>query len=357
MSIKSDVLILDLSIVSHRRLFDKLKSKKVKIVDTIENQFRELFYIKNPRALVNKKEVIFNKKPKTLWVYYPWHNTLVHILNEKDFYLVKTARNQNLITKDEQRVLKKAKIGLAGLNIGNPIALSLVFQGFINFKIADNDILELSNLNRLAAGLRLIDLGENKALLTKRQILDINPFCKVICYLDGINEENIYDFLVKPRIDIIVEEMDDLLMKIKIRELARKFRIPVIMVTGNGPNVIIDIERYDLNPNIPLLNGYLKNWVVNKIKTSKDLSFMEKIELAKNFIQSKFLTKKLIDSFGLIGKELVGIPQIADVSFLRAGVANFFIREILLGKRILSGRYLLNLEEFKYSKFIRIIKL
>jgi tRNA A37 threonylcarbamoyladenosine dehydratase len=357
MDFTNDILILDLSKTKHRKLFEYLKKKNIKIVDTIESQLRELFYIKNPPALIKKRTPKLKKKIKTLWVYYPWHNALVHVLNENDFYLVKTSRNQNLITKSEQKILKKARIGLVGLNVGNPIALSLVFQGFTNFKIADNDILELSNLNRLASGLRLIDLGESKAVLTKRQILDINPFCKIDCFTDGINEKNIIEFLIKPRIDILVEEMDNLLMKIKIRELSKNFRIPVIMATGNGPNVIIDIERYDLDPNIPILNGYLKDKVINKIRTLNNLTFTERIQLAKDFMQSKYLTKRLKESFSLIGKKLAGIPQIADVSFLRAGVMNFFIRKILLDKKISSGRYFLNIEELKYNKSIRIKKL
>ena len=356
MSIKREILILDLLKPNHRRLFDQLKKKNVKIVDTIKNQIKELFYVKNPSVVIKKREMKFNKKPKTLWVYYPWHNTLIHILNEQDFYLVKTARNHNLITKNEQKILKKAIIGLAGLNIGNPIALSLAFQGFTHFKIADNDILELSNLNRLATGLRLIDLYENKVLLTKKQILDINPFCKVDCFIDGINDRNITDFLCRPRINIVVEEMDDLFIKIKIRERAREFRIPVIMATGNGPNVIVDIERYDLNPNIPILNGYLRSRIINEIKMLENLTFMKKIKLAKNFIGAKFLTKRLNKSFDLIGKKLVGIPQIADVSFLRAGIITFFVREILLGKRISSGRYLLNVEKLKRIRSIENTK-
>ena len=36
------------------------------------------------------------------WVYFPWSSTLVHILLEADFQLVRTARNKNLINKDEQ---------------------------------------------------------------------------------------------------------------------------------------------------------------------------------------------------------------------------------------------------------------
>ena len=59
-------------------------------------------------------------------------------------------------------------------------------------KLADNDILSLSNLNRFRAGLP--DLGVNKAVLTARQIYEINPFAKLEVFDKGISPENIENF-------------------------------------------------------------------------------------------------------------------------------------------------------------------
>ncbi len=68
-------------------------------------------------------------------------------------------------------------------------------------------------------------------MLCLRHIYDINPFCEVTPYPEGISEKNLLEFLVKPKVDILVEEMDDLVLKIKIRELAKKTQH-----TGNHGN-------------------------------------------------------------------------------------------------------------------------
>jgi hypothetical protein len=227
-------IILNINKKRDYKLFLKLKKSKAKILDFYDNLLKEYYN----QALSKKHNL-----RKDIWIYYPWHHTAIHILPEKQFYYLKTCRNFNLITPQEQKKIKNALIGLTGLNVGNPAAIALTFQGFTKFKLADNDILELSNLNRFAAGLRLIDLNQSKTILTAKQIYDINPFCQIKIYPQGLNEKNLKDFLIKPKIDILTEEMDNLVLKIKIRELAKKYKIPVIMVTGNESDIILDIER------------------------------------------------------------------------------------------------------------------
>ena len=208
-------------------------------------------------------------------------------------------------------------------------------------KLADNDVLSLSNFNRFRAGLP--DLGLNKAVLTARQIWEINPFAKLELFENGIMPENIDQFLNKPKIDVLVEETDSLPLKIKIRELAKKHKIPTVMVTGNGENVIIDIERFDLEPKLPLMSGYLKQRVIDGIAAGPK-SFNEKIVLARDFMGVKYLNKRLVDSFDLVGSKLAGIPQIAESSFLRGAAIAYAVRQIATQNHIPSGRYNLRLD-------------
>jgi len=58
---------------------------------------------------------------------------------------------------------------------------------------------------------------------------------------------------------------------------------------------------------------------------------------------AKYLTQRLQQSFPLVGSKLAGIPQLAESSFLRGAAVCYFVRQIVLGKRISSGRYYLNL--------------
>lgn len=347
-------VVLDIKSKKDRIFLAKLKRRKPQIVDEIGEQVKELGLVKNPKLLLSIGKVEPNKKYETMWIYYPWKNTLVHCLNEKDFKYLRTSRNQNLIAKDEQKKFEKFRVGIAGLNVGNPGALCLALEGDIEMKLADNDILSLSNLNRFRAGLP--DLGLNKAILTARQIYEINPFARLEIFENGINDKNIEKFILEPRINILVEETDNLPLKLRIRELAKKNRVPVVMVTGSGPDVIIDVERFDKEPKLPLLSGYLKQDVIDGIKVGP-VKVEEKIKLARDFMGVKYLHPRLVESFDLVGSRLAGIPQIAESSFLRGASIAYFVRQIAQENKVSSGRpacrsgrYYLKLTDVQRSK-------
>lgn len=332
-----------------------LKSKEVRtVVDNLAEEKQELAIVKKPKLMSHSFGVKLKKeKPNNeivsrdgVWVYYPWQASLVHILDQKSYSILRMARNQNLITPGEQKKFAKIKIGIAGLNVGNPAAICLALEGgAIKMKFADNDTLSLSNLNRFRAS--IADLGLNKAVLSARQVYEINPFAKIGVWEKGISQERINEFLLKPRIDILIEEMDNLKLKILIRQEARKNKIPVLMVTGNGPNVIIDIERFDLDPKTPLLNSRLRKEVIEKIQTMdpEQTPFQKRVFLARDFIGAKYLTQRLRDSFPLVGRKLASIPQLAESSFLRGAALCYFVRQVAVGKKISSGRYYLNLDQ------------
>ena len=332
--------VLNLSIDKDKKRFDELKDTAF-IVDEIKEQIKELELVRNPELLSTPDKIDLNKEIDTVWVYYPWKNTLVHCLNEKDFKHLRISRNQNIITENEQKRFEKFRVGVAGLNVGNPGAVCLALEGDTKMKLTDNDVLSLSNLNRFRAGLP--DLGLNKAVLSARQIYEINPFAELEVFDKGITLDNIDNFITKPKIDILVEEMDNLPLKIKIRELAKKNKVPVVMVTGNGPNVIVDVERFDLEPELPLMSGYLKKEVIDGIAAGPK-TFHEKIMLARDFMGVKYLNQTLVESFDLVGSKLASIPQIAESSFLRGAAICYVVRQIAQGNKMNSGRYDLNMD-------------
>lgn len=324
-----------------------LKERKItNVVDQYRAQKQELKLIKRP-ALLKERNVSTASAPEMepkqgLWIYYPWRKSLVHLLSEAKFDRVKTSRNFNLISPQEQKKFKNIKIGIAGLNVGNPAAICLALEGGAAFmKLADNDTLDLSNFNRYNASLN--DLGLNKAVLTARQVAEINPFTRIELFDRGISPKNTDTFLQKPEIDVLIEEMDRLDLKISIREKAKKYRIPVIMVTGNGAGIIIDIERYDLNPKLPMLSKHLKQDVIDQVKRGVQ-TFEDKVRLSQDFMDKKNLVPRLNQSFNLLGKKLAGIPQVAEASFLRGAALCHFTRRLATGKPLPSGRYNLRLD-------------
>jgi len=346
-------LVFDLhKLKDEKRLAKLFTDKKIlEVIDNLPQQQEELGIVVNPRLLNNRLAHKTKARRGKLqvqegvWVYYPWRGLLVHCLREVDFDRLRLSRNHNLITLAEQRRLAKFKVGIAGLNVGNPVALCLALTGVGSImKLADNDILSVSNLNRFRAGLP--ELGLNKAILTARQIYELNPYANIKVFNQGIETGKEEKFLLQPKVDLLIEEMDNMPLKLSIRLSARRLRIPVLMVTGNGANVIIDVERFDLHPRQKLLNGLLPQRVINNINSLSPRSenLKERVLLARDFIGIKFLVERLQKSFVQVGARLAGIPQLAETSFLRGAVLGYFTRQLALGNKLPSGRYQLKMD-------------
>lgn len=308
----------------------------INFIDNHEEEAKELFAIRHPEVLRGEQVADTTTERDGVWICYPWRHTAIHCLPMDEFIEVRTSRNHNLITKDEAKQLTSLRIAVAGLNVGNPGAVCLALESIGGyFRLADNDTLSLSNLNRFRAS--LCDLGLNKALLSARQMSEINPFLDIDVWEKGVSTERLGEFL--ENIDILIEEMDNLPLKISIREEARKRKIPVIMVTGNGADIIIDIERFDREPELPLLAGKLTPEVVDAIAKGS-VVFEEKIVLAQDFMGKAYLGDRLNASFPEVGKTLAGIPQLAEASFLRGAALARAVRAIRLNsENSASGRY------------------
>ncbi|MBI2047683.1 MAG: ThiF family adenylyltransferase, partial [Parcubacteria group bacterium] len=216
--------IFNLSKTRDQQKVQKLLVAKTtqRVIDDYKEQLREYFQVQNPRlvfALEFEKrfmDYLVSIEKKTplwqhgRWIFFPWISTLVHILEDKQFQLVRTARNKNLITQNEQKKFYNAVIGVAGLSVGNSVALAIVLQGGgQRMRLADHDRLALSNLNRIRAGVDSLSI--KKTEMTARQIYLLNPYVKLELFSDGLTEKNIKKFFEgPPRLDIVVDETDNL---------------------------------------------------------------------------------------------------------------------------------------------------
>src|SRR4051794_23248878 len=150
----------------------------IQLHDCLQQQLAELIKIKNLskgsvlQNIEDEIKVHLNNIPIEeygVWVYYPWLNKIIHILDEEEFIEVRTNRNQHKITKNELAVLKNKKIGVIGLSVGQSIASTLMLERCCGeIRMADFDTLELSNLNRINTG--LYNLGLKKVVQAARAI-------------------------------------------------------------------------------------------------------------------------------------------------------------------------------------------
>ena len=332
----SSVRILDPRDVRDATEIARLRSEDYFFVDTYDEQLKELKEIQDPESVGGTHKDLADE-PGERVVVYPWRKTLVRIVGPEAYYELRTNRNRDLLTQEEQKRFAAARIGFAGLNVGNPGAVCVALEGGSHAtKLADLDTLSVTNLNRFRAGLP--DLGVNKATLTARQILEVDPYYAIELYDQGLAPDTIGAFL--EGLDLLVDEMDALSLKIAVREAAKSLKIPVIMVTGNGEGILLDVERYDTDPDLPILNGLMEPRVFNAIMhPSGSLTPREKVALARDFMGAKYLDPRLVDSFSRFGSDLIGIPQLAESSFMRGAALCYAAKAIILGRPLPSSRY------------------
>ncbi len=246
----------------------------LQIYDTIEGQLIELIKTQHPSQRFTDKQLsakihqhLGGVPPEEygVWVYYPWSDRLLHILDEKEFIQLRTSRNQYKITREEQDTLARQKIGIIGLSVGQSIALTMAMERtFGEVRLADFDSLELTNMNRIRTGVH--NLGVSKVIIAAREIAEIDPFLRVECFPEGITEENIDRFLLEGgKLDILVDECDSLDIKIICRQRAKALQIPVVMDTSDRG--LVDVERFDLEPERPILHGLIDHLIFPTFET------------------------------------------------------------------------------------------
>lgn len=348
--------ILDISHTKDQKRYRTLLAKSgVMVFDTIKNQLTELLLINNPtfgaKDIENQdlvaKHINCDLEEYGNWVYYPWSNRLIHILPEEEYIEVRTNRNRNKITVEEQKILRKKTIGVAGLSVGRSVALTLANERIVgNIVLADFDKIELSNLNRLKVNIS--DLGLNKSISAAREISELDPYIKVFCLHDGLNIENLDAFFNSQigRLDLFIEECDDLEIKLKSRIAARKLGIPVVMEASD--RCLVDIERYDLEPNYPILHGIIDEEDIENVSSLK--TFEEKLKLMSKIVDVNNISERMKASLPEIGRTLRTWPQLASDVTYGAGVVALICRLILLGEISISTRSYFEVDSSNFGK-------
>jgi len=320
----------------------------IRVHDRIEAQLYEWVKSEHPSLLgdpeklqaLTDKALAETDETYGVWVYYPWLNQVVHIVPEPIFTGIRTNRNQRKITADEQAILADKTVAVVGLSVGNAVAITLAMERVCGrLKLADFDELELSNLNRLRAGIH--QTGMSKAVIIARQIAEIDPFIEVEIFPEGATRENLPELLGGNHPpDVLVEVCDSLDMKFALREACRDRGIPVVMDTNDRG--LIDIERFDLEPERPFFHGRAEAWM-NKELTH--LTPTERLQLVKDIVGDRQLSERLQDSMSEIGKSLTSWPQLASGVMLGGAATTDVCRRILLNLLTSSGRFYIDFEE------------
>lgn len=129
------------------------------------------------------------------------------------------SRNIGWLTREEQQVLRGKCIAIAGLGgVGGAHLLTLARLGIGAFHIADLDTFDIVNFNR-QAGAFTSTLEQPKAEVLMRMARDINPELDISCFPNGVNEQNIDDFL--SGVDLYVDGLDFFVFEARAMTFAR----------------------------------------------------------------------------------------------------------------------------------------
>jgi len=323
----------------------------LQVLDALDSQVTDLIKLQNPRVTFTSSELeeqlklffeVQDRYTYGNWVYYPWKNTLVRILPEQEFIAVRTARNKFKITQEEQNLLSTKKIGIIGLSVGQSVAIALAMErSFGELRIADFDVLELSNLNRMRTG--LFNLGLKKTTIVAREIAEIDPYLKVTIFENGVTLQTMDDFFSENgKLDLVIEECDNLEIKIATRIKAKNLGIPVLMDTSDRG--MIDIERFDIEPNRKIFHGFLDK--IGSESEMLDLIPEKKVDILMCILDFENVSLAGKYSMSQIGLSITNWPQPATTVMLGGAACAYYCRIVLTKENQFSGRIYVDLDQY-----------
>jgi tRNA A37 threonylcarbamoyladenosine dehydratase len=156
-------------------------------------------------------------------------------------------------------------VGIGG--VGGYAVEALVRAGIGNIIIVDNDIVDITNLNRQIISLHS-NIGLPKVEVCEKRILDINPNCKVTKYNTYLTKENTNQ-IFNTKIDYVVDACDTVEVKKELIRICYNRNIKLISSMGTGKKLdptkleIVDIRKTSYDPIAKIIRKMVKDERIN----------------------------------------------------------------------------------------------
>ncbi|MFA6198631.1 MAG: ThiF family adenylyltransferase [Patescibacteria group bacterium] len=241
--------------------------------------------------------------------------------NSSEYYSELVSRNKVFIDYKLQRDIVKTRLAFAGCGLGSNVALMSARVGFTKFVLMDGDDVSISNLNRQTFEIK--DVGKNKALCLKKQILNVNRNCEVKTRTKYINNKDVD--LVINNSDIIINTIDFGDTFIKLTTEATVSNKIVILPFNVGYGVVIVV----LDKTSDSISSVIKE--NHNIVTNGDLyrHLLSNI----NYCAPKYISQNIDKIFDVI-RRFKYSPQLAIASSLNAAAINTVILKIIKGDQV-----------------------
>lgn len=175
-------------------------------------------------------------------------------------------RNYGFFNEAEQKKLAIAKVAIAGAGgDGFQLGYKLAMMGVNNFSIADPETFESENSNRVF-GATSSNVGKNKAEVFRDMVLDMRPQANVDIFTDGVNEDNLEDFMKDSDLVLDESELTHLELGTMISRQARENGIPDLLVMNIGFSAIATSFHPEHGKNFEDIMGIPKGMPLDEVK-------------------------------------------------------------------------------------------
>lgn len=145
-----------------------------------------------------------------------------------------------------QARLKSARVLVIGAGgLGCPVALYLAAAGVGSLMLADDDVIELANLQRQIA-FESDQLGESKAQALAERVQRINPLVKVEAVTERLESEGLLRQVAA--CDLVLDCTDNFSTRFAINKACFASKVPLISgaaIRGEGQLVVFDSRQAD----------------------------------------------------------------------------------------------------------------
>ena len=157
-------------------------------------------------------------------------------------------------------------VGIGG--VGGYALEAIARSGINNIIIVDNDVVDITNLNRQIIS-NLNNLGCKKIEVAKERVLSINKKCNIITYDLFLDDKNIYDIIDNHQIDYIIDACDTMIVKKELIRISKKRNIKLITSMGTANKMhpekleIMDIRKTEYDPVAKIIRKMVKDEKIN----------------------------------------------------------------------------------------------
>ncbi|MEY2934484.1 MAG: hypothetical protein RL033_5233, partial [Pseudomonadota bacterium] len=156
-------------------------------------------------------------------------------------------------------------------------------------------------------------------------------------YPAGIDDSNLDEFLLgkdgEPRLDVVVEEADDLSLKVRVRERCRELGIPVLMLSDFGHMAIAHFQDFAKDRQQPIAydcDDAECNALLDRALTSGNRD--DFMAFVRRFVGSDAIRGEFAAWVDGVGEQPTSsLPQSGATALISGGIAGKYVAHYLLG--------------------------